>query len=174
MIMVTTTKKAMRIPGINRIRFTYFITINLQHMKNLIIFCLMAFLSPVLMAQESPIQPAAPVVKKKTAVVSEKLETAEFMVLGNCGMCEKVIEKAALGAGASVAEWDVKADMLKVSFPAKKTSTDAIQKAVAQAGYDNAGYKADDEAYNKLHGCCKYDRTGAAGGTKSCTDTEQH
>jgi len=143
-------------------------------MKNLIIFSLMAFLSQVAMAQQSPATPNAPEAKKKTAVVAEKLETAEFMVLGNCGMCEKVIEKAALGAGASVAEWDVKADMLKVSFPAKKTSTDAIQKAVAQAGYDNAGYKADDEAYNKLHGCCKYDRTGAAGGTKSCTDTEQH
>lgn len=132
----------------------------------------MAFFSQATMAQQSPTKPAAPEAKKKTAVVSEKLKTAEFMVLGNCGMCEKVIEKAALGAGASVAEWDVKADMLKVSFPAKKTSIDAIQKAVAQAGYDNAGYKADDEAYNKLHGCCQYDRTGAAGGTKSCTDSK--
>gem|GEM_PF-6127335 len=28
MIMVTTTKKAMRIPDINRNRFTYFITLN--------------------------------------------------------------------------------------------------------------------------------------------------
>ncbi len=132
----------------------------------------MAFISPVLMAQESPVPPAASAVNKKAATVSEKLETAEFAVLGNCGMCEKIIEKAALGAGAATAEWDVKADILKVSFNAKKTSTDAIQKAIAQAGYDNAGYKADDEAYNKLHGCCKYDRTGTAGGTKSCTDTE--
>ncbi|NUN99453.1 MAG: copper chaperone [Saprospiraceae bacterium] len=112
--------------------------------------------------------------KKKTTAVSEKLETSEFMVLGNCGMCEKIIEKAALSAGAATAEWDVKADLLKVTFNAKKTSTDAIQKAVALAGYDNAGYKADDAAYNKLHGCCKYDRTGAAGGAKSCTDSSQH
>lgn len=143
-------------------------------MKNLIVFCLMAFISPVVMAQESPVLPAAPAVKKKAATVSEKLETSEFLVLGNCSMCENIIEKAAIGAGATTAEWDVKADLVKVSFSAKKTSTDAIQKAIAQAGYDNAGYKADDEAYNKLHGCCKYDRTGAAGGTKSCTDTEQH
>ncbi|HOY17623.1 MAG TPA: heavy-metal-associated domain-containing protein [Haliscomenobacter sp.] len=99
----------------------------------------------------------------------DKLKNSEFKVLGNCGMCKKTIEKAAVSAGATTANWDVKTDLLAVSFDAKKVSKDAIQKAVALAGYDNAGYKADDEAYNKLHGCCKYDRTGEAGGTKSCT-----
>lgn len=92
------------------------------------------------------------------------------MVLGNCGMCKNTIEKAALGAGAATAAWDGKTDQLEVSFDAKKSSTDAIQKAVAKAGYDNAGYKAPDKAYRKLHACCQYDRTGAAGGTKTCTD----
>lgn len=100
---------------------------------------------------------------------NDKLKSTEFKVLGNCGMCKKTIEKAAVTAGAITATWDVKTDFLAVSFDDKKVSKDAIQKAIAQAGYDNAAYKADDEAYNKLHGCCQYDRTGEAGGTKSCT-----
>ncbi len=100
------------------------------------------------------------------------LQDTQFMVLGNCGMCKKTIEKAALGTGATTAVWDQKTDMLTVSFDTQKTSADAIQKAVALSGYDNAGYKASDEAYNNLHGCCQYDRTGAAGGTKSCTDSK--
>lgn len=63
-------------------------------------------------------------------------------------------------------------DLLAVTFDEKKTTTDAIQKAIAKAGYDNAGYNADDNAYNNLHGCCQYDRTGAAGGAKTCTDNK--
>jgi copper chaperone CopZ len=107
---------------------------------------------------------------KKSASVSTQAQTETFMVLGNCGMCEKTIEKAALSAGALSAEWNVDNDMLRVSFDPAKVSLDAIQKAIARAGYDNATYKADDKAYQNLHGCCHYERTGAAGGTKSCTE----
>lgn len=100
---------------------------------------------------------------------SDNPQSTQFKVLGNCGMCKKTIEKAATSAGATTATWDVKNDLIAVSFDSKKTSKDAIQKAIALAGYDNAAYKADDEAYGKLPGCCQYDRTGEAGGTKSCT-----
>ncbi|MEQ1747368.1 MAG: heavy metal-associated domain-containing protein [Saprospiraceae bacterium] len=96
------------------------------------------------------------------------LKTETFSVLGNCGMCERTIEKAALGAGAVKAEWDMETDQLAVVFDPTQTSTDAIQKAVAQSGYDNAGYKAPDASYNNLHGCCKYDRSGAPGTAKAC------
>ncbi len=145
-------------------------------MKNILFFCFAALLSQAALAQQTTATPTlSPTVGmvKKTAVASDKQEAAQFKVLGNCGMCKKTIEKAALGAGAGTAVWDVDTDMLAVTFDAQKTSVDAIQKAVAKAGYDNAGYKADDEAYNKLHGCCQYDRTGAAGGTKVCTDAKQ-
>jgi copper chaperone CopZ len=103
---------------------------------------------------------------------NDNQQSTQFKVLGNCSMCKKTIEKAALDADATTASWDAKTDMLAITFKNKKTSTDAIQKAVAMAGYDNAGYKANDEAYNKLHGCCQYDRTGEAGGTKSCMAEE--
>lgn len=132
----------------------------------------MAILGQTAIAQQTTVPQTRGMVKK-TAVVNEKQQSAQFKVLGNCDMCKKTIEKAALGAGATAARWDEETDLLTVSFESPKTSADAIQKAVAKAGYDNAGYKADDEAYNKLHSCCQYDRTGAAGGTKSCTDTKQ-
>ena len=106
---------------------------------------------------------------KKTAVaVAPAAQTETFQVLGNCGMCKRTIEKAATQAGATSAGWDVEKDLLTVAFDPAKTSVDAIQKAVARSGYDNAGYKAPDEAYNNLHGCCQYDRSGAPGSAKSC------
>ena len=106
---------------------------------------------------------------KKTAVAATPTaQTETFQVLGNCGMCKRTIEKAATKAGADTANWDVDKDLLTVTFDPAKTTTDAIQKAVAQSGYDNAGYKAPDSAYNNLHGCCQYDRSGAPSGAKSC------
>ncbi len=106
------------------------------------------------------------------STASSKVKSAQFKVLGNCGMCKKTIETAALSANATTASWDPKTDQLSITFKNKKSSPDAIQKAVALAGYDNAGYKANDAAYSQLPGCCQYDRTGEAGGTKSCTMDE--
>ena len=110
-------------------------------------------------------------VKKEVQSMATE-QTATFKVLGNCGMCQKTIQKAAKMEGAIKADWDMDTHILTVTFNPAKTSLDAIQKAVALAGYDNAAYKAPDEAYQKLHGCCQYDRTGAAGGTKTCTMEE--
>lgn len=110
-------------------------------------------------------------VKKTTKAAStEKTET--FLVLGNCGMCQRIIEKASIAAGASKATWDMDNDQLTVTFDPAKTSADAIQKAVAEAGYDNVGYKAPDAVYNDLHGCCKYDRSGAPSTAKACTESD--
>lgn len=107
---------------------------------------------------------------KKTAKSVSTEQTATFKVLGNCGMCQKTIQKAATSAGAKKADWNMETDMMTVVFDSGATSVDAIQKSIAKSGYDNAGYKADDAAYNNLHSCCQYDRTGAAGGTKSCSE----
>ncbi|MCK6695795.1 MAG: cation transporter, partial [Thermoanaerobaculia bacterium] len=90
-------------------------------MKNLIIFCFVAFLGQSAFAQQS--------------AATAPPQNAQFKVLGNCGMCKKTIEKAALGAGATTATWDMNTDLLAVTFDEKKTTTDAIQKAIAKAGY---------------------------------------
>lgn len=107
---------------------------------------------------------------KKSASASATEKTETFQVLGNCGMCQRTIQKAATGAGAVKAFWNEETDMLSVTFDPEKTSVEAIQKAVALAGYDNVGFKAPDEAYKALHACCQYDRTGAPSTAKSCEE----
>ncbi|MBA2746215.1 MAG: hypothetical protein H0U44_08330, partial [Flavisolibacter sp.] len=64
-------------------------------------------------------------------------------------------------AGATFASWDADTKELLVKYNAKKTDKAKIQKAVATVGYDTQDVKATDEAYEKLHGCCKYERASA-------------
>jgi copper chaperone CopZ len=85
--------------------------------------------------------------------------TETFKVSGNCGMCEKTIEKAANKKGLVKADWDVDKKSLQITYNSKKTNSEEILKRVAYAGYDNAKYKAPDEAYANLHECCKYERS---------------
>lgn len=91
-----------------------------------------------------------------SSAIAQKNE--EIKVWGNCGMCKKVIETAATGAGASKASWSEDTKMLTVSYNAKKTDAKKIQEAVASAGYDTQDFTAPTEVYNKLHGCCQYER----------------
>lgn len=93
-----------------------------------------------------------------TTVKAEKKKTS-FKVFGNCGMCEKKIETAAKSVeGVEFADWDKKTKQIQVHFDSDKTKLDNIHKAIAKSGYDTEKLKADDEAYNKLHSCCKYKR----------------
>ena len=82
-------------------------------------------------------------------------------VWGNCGMCKKVIEKAARTAGAKTATWNEDSKELKVTYAVNKTSSAKIQESIAKSGYDTQDMIADNTAYNKLPGCCKYDRKTA-------------
>ena len=89
-------------------------------------------------------------------------KTEKFKVKGNCGMCEKRIEKAALSVdGVSKADWDKETKKLAVIFDDTKTSTDKIEVAVAKVGHDTPKHKASEEVYSELPGCCKYDRAEA-------------
>lgn len=94
-------------------------------------------------------------------------KTESIKVHGNCGMCENKIEKAAISAGASTAEWDSDSKMLKVSYSTSTTNAAKIQQAIAGVGYDTRDFRATDESYDKLHGCCKYERATAKE-TKAC------
>jgi copper chaperone CopZ len=98
-----------------------------------------------------------------TACAQTKTET--FKVNGNCGMCKSNIEKAAKAAGAKEAKWDVDKKELTVTYKSTTTNTAKIQQQVANAGYDNAGFKTTTEAYKKLHGCCQYDRSASPNAT---------
>lgn len=94
------------------------------------------------------------------AIAQSDAVKAEYKVAGNCGMCEKTIEKAAKVKGVTKADWNVDSKILSLTYNSKKISADAILKKVAYAGYDNEKYLAPEEAYSKLHECCKYERTG--------------
>jgi copper chaperone CopZ len=86
-----------------------------------------------------------------------KKETVK--VWGNCGMCKKTIEKALKGVeGIESASWDKKTKILTVSYDDRKITMKQIEEKVAAAGYDTQNIKGSDEAYNKLHECCQYER----------------
>ena len=101
-----------------------------------------------------------------TATFAQKTKTETFQVSGNCGMCENKIEKAAKAAGASYAEWNKDTKLITVKYTSSATNLAKIQQSIAEAGYDNAGVKANDEKYNQLHSCCKYERTTGIGSEK--------
>ena len=74
-------------------------------------------------------------------------------------MCENKIEKAAKEAGAVSADWNQDTKVITVKYKVSTSNLAKIQKSIADAGYDNAGVKTTTEAYDKLHSCCKYERT---------------
>lgn len=83
----------------------------------------------------------------------------KFKVSGNCGMCEKRVEKAALGVkGVSKADWNKDSKVMVVDFDASKTSLDKVEAAIAKVGHDTPIYKADAKTYASLPACCQYDR----------------
>ncbi len=94
-----------------------------------------------------------------TAVVFAGEKTEKFKVYGNCGMCEKRIEKAAKSVdGVSTADWDKKTKMMEVTLDDSKTDVHKVHMAIAKAGHDTKMHKAKNEVYNELPGCCQYDR----------------
>ncbi|MEN8118216.1 MAG: cation transporter [Bacteroidota bacterium] len=87
-------------------------------------------------------------------------KTEKFKVKGNCGMCEKRIEKAALSVdGVSKADWNKETKKIEVVFDDTKTNVHKVHMAIAKTGHDTDMHKAKDEVYNELPGCCKYDRS---------------
>ena len=89
-------------------------------------------------------------------MTSSKTET--FKVFGKCDMCKSRIEKTVKAEGVTEATWDTKTQMLVVTFDPSKTSKDAISKKLASVGHDTEKYKATNEAYTNLPGCCHYER----------------
>ncbi|MGZ5190579.1 MAG: heavy-metal-associated domain-containing protein [Flavisolibacter sp.] len=99
-------------------------------------------------------------------------KTEKIKVSGECGMCKTKIEKAAKTGGANYAVWDVDTKELTVKYSSSSSNSAKIQKAIAETGYDTEKVKATQEAYDKLHSCCKYDRTASVDAT-SCCDHEK-
>ncbi len=101
----------------------------------------------------------------------EKAENIK--VYGECGMCKKRIEKAVSAVeGVQKAEWNVDTKQLRVTYDGSKTSLDTIQRKAASVGHDTEKYAADNAVYNRLPGCCHYERkvAGPAQGQEKTTN----
>lgn len=83
----------------------------------------------------------------------------EIAVNGNCGMCKKRIEKAAYSVpGVKSAAWHQDHHDMHLIIDENKCSIDDVHAAVAKAGHDTDKAKATKEDYERLHGCCQYER----------------
>ena len=112
-------------------------------MKRIVLLALACLFSLTMVAQEKKS-------KNKKVVIK---------VAGNCGMCEKRIEKAAYSVkGVKDAEWHVDCQDIHLVIDETKCSADDVAKAIAAVGHDTGKIKADDAVYDKLHGCCNYER----------------
>ncbi len=85
--------------------------------------------------------------------------TEEFFVAGNCSMCKERIEEAVKSLeGIHSASWSVEDKMLTVTYQPEKLDLMDVHQAVADVGHDTKHVRAEDEVYENLHSCCKYDR----------------
>ena len=83
----------------------------------------------------------------------------DIEINGNCDMCKKRIEKAALSVkGVKSATWHIDHQDLHLILDENKCTVDQVQEAVAKVGHDTEKFKATDEDYEKLHTCCLYER----------------
>ena len=94
---------------------------------------------------------------KTSQITFNKNKEVSFMVNGLCGMCKKRIEKAAYSVkGVKSASWSTEHQDIHLIIDETKCSVEDVQKAIAKSGHDTEGVQATDEAYEKIHGCCKY------------------
>ena len=88
------------------------------------------------------------------------IKTQTIKVSGMCSMDKKRIEAAAYSVdGIKSAIWNEYTQVLTIKYSVfKKEAADNVQKKVAAAGNDTEKYSADNAVYNKLPGCCHYQR----------------
>lgn len=98
-------------------------------------------------------------ISKPNFIKTDTLTTDTFKVYGNCGMCKATIEGALKDVkGIEKAEWNIEAKMMYVTYDKKLISLDDIKKKIAGVGYDTDKFRASDETYEELPGCCQYER----------------
>ncbi len=71
-------------------------------------------------------------------------------------MCKKTIVSAVSEVeGVKWVTLDVKTKVLTASYFPEETTAEAIKAAIANSGYNADDIKANQDAFNNLHGCCK-------------------
>ncbi|MHC5353849.1 efflux RND transporter periplasmic adaptor subunit [Myroides sp. LJL115] len=96
---------------------------------------------------------------KKPSQTKQNHHLTTLVVEGNCGMCKKRIEAAAMSvAGVNQATWNVDNKTLSLDIDKAKASLEKVSLSIAKAGHDTALNKAQDKTYDSLPGCCQYQR----------------
>ena len=99
-------------------------------------------------------------------ITSEKAEKivelmgneTSFGVKGNCGMCKKTIETAALSlSGVTNADWDKQTKQIKLIYDPQIVDLMSIHQAIANSGYGTELVENNMDSYDNLPLCCKYD-----------------
>jgi len=71
-------------------------------------------------------------------------KTKNIKISGNCGMCKAAIEKAGNMKNIASVVWDEDTKIAAVNYDSTKTTSGAILKEIALAGYDSDQYLAPD------------------------------
>lgn len=85
-------------------------------------------------------------------------QTENIRIPGNCGMCKAAIEKAGNDKKIASVVWNKDTKIAAITYDNTRTTSNAILKRVALAGYDSNQYLAPDDAYEALPSCCRYAR----------------
>ncbi|MBL6647903.1 MAG: heavy-metal-associated domain-containing protein [Flavobacteriaceae bacterium] len=95
--------------------------------------------------------------KAETIVELMGTETT-FGVKGNCKMCKKTIETAALSLdGVHKAVWDVETKQIDLVYDDQFVELMTIHNTIAASGYSTELVDLNQEAYDNLPLCCQYD-----------------
>ena len=118
--------------------------------KNIIIALVVTFVGFSAQAQDT---------SKSKLVKQNKNAKYVTEVNGNCEQCQKRIQKAAYAVdGVKSAIWNIETHQLSLILNEEKCSVLDVKKAIAKVGHDTDAVKSTNEDYEKLHGCCKYER----------------
>jgi mercuric ion binding protein len=80
-----------------------------------------------------------------------------FGVKGNCKMCKKTIETAALSLdGVHKAVWDVKTKQIDLVYDDQLVELMTIHNTIANSGYSTELVDLNKEACDNLPMCCQY------------------
>lgn len=60
--------------------------------------------------------------------------------------------------GVTEAVWSTESKKMLLKYDASKISVSDVKKKIAAVGHDTDEFKASKEVYDKLPGCCLYDR----------------
>ena len=83
-------------------------------------------------------------------------EQLSFFVEGNCEACGVIIEKTLKAeVGVASADWDFRSSFVEISYQPSKTSEEALQQVLSQAGFNTGYFEPDPEARASLPACCQ-------------------